>query len=135
MDMQGVSLSPHYPFFKCRKVGTGMQENFYAGTSPVPERGPSLVPEYSSTGLRYRMPKCRCRRHRTRCRCPAMVKYGVISTKYISALCAQLYTHWLRPHNPPPPAFVLILYTRALLVSQDRRHLCVGLGKRSLLVI
>ncbi len=32
-------------------------------------------------------------------------------------------THWLRPRNPPPPAFGL--YTRALLVSQDRRHLFV----------
>jgi hypothetical protein len=34
-------------------------------------------------------------------------------------------THWLRPCNsPPPPAFGLI-YTRPLLVSQDRRHLFV----------
>ena len=35
-------------------------------------RGPSLVPECSGTGLRYRMPECRCRRYRPRCRCPAM---------------------------------------------------------------
>jgi hypothetical protein len=37
-------------------------------------------------------------------------------------------THWPTPHNPPPPhppAFGLIYCTRALLVSQDRRHLFV----------
>ncbi len=34
-------------------------------------------------------------------------------------------THWLRPCTPPP-AFGLILYARALLVSQDRRHLFVN---------
>ncbi len=35
-------------------------------------------------------------------------------------------THWLRPgwDHPRPPAFGLV-YTRALLVSQDRRHLFV----------
>ena len=34
-------------------------------------------------------------------------------------------THWLRPRNSPPfPAFGLI-YMRAVLVSQDRRHLLV----------
>ncbi len=33
-------------------------------------------------------------------------------------------THWLRPRNPPPAPH-LGLYTRALLVSQDRRHLFV----------
>ncbi len=32
-------------------------------------------------------------------------------------------THWLRPHNTPPPH--LDSYTRALLVSQDRWHLLV----------
>ncbi len=37
------------------------------------KRGPSPVPECSGTGLRYRMPERRCRRHRPRCRCPAMV--------------------------------------------------------------
>ncbi len=31
-------------------------------------------------------------------------------------------THWLRPSTPPP---ALGLYTRALLVSQDRRHIFV----------
>jgi hypothetical protein len=31
-------------------------------------------------------------------------------------------THWLRPRNPPH----LGSYTRALLVSQDRRHLFVN---------
>ncbi len=36
-------------------------------------------------------------------------------------------THWLRPRNNPPPPFPTRLgsYTRALLVSQDRRHLFV----------
>jgi hypothetical protein len=34
-------------------------------------------------------------------------------------------THWLRLRNPPPPHPHLGSYTRALLVSQDRRHLCV----------
>ncbi len=33
-------------------------------------------------------------------------------------------THWLRPRNYPPPPH-LGSYTRALLVSQDRRHLFV----------
>ncbi len=86
-----------YPFFKCRNVGlSGIQSvrcrneqkcgyrkqssTGIRGPSPVPEkqsstgiRGPSPVPEWSGTGLRYRMPECRCRRHRPRCRCPAMV--------------------------------------------------------------
>ncbi len=35
-------------------------------------------------------------------------------------------THWLRPRNSlPPPLPLLASYTRALLVSQDRRHLFV----------
>jgi hypothetical protein len=37
-------------------------------------------------------------------------------------------THWLRPRNPPPPPPAIghdIRYTRALLVSKDRRHLLV----------
>jgi hypothetical protein len=34
-------------------------------------------------------------------------------------------THWLRPHNPPPPPQHLGSYTRALLVRQDRRHIFV----------
>ncbi len=33
-------------------------------------------------------------------------------------------THWLRPATPTPPPH-LGSYTRALLVSQDRRHLFV----------
>ncbi len=32
-------------------------------------------------------------------------------------------THWLRPSNPSPPPY-WGSYTRALLVSKDRRHLC-----------
>jgi len=36
------------------------------------------------------------------------------------------YTHWLRLRNPPPPTPPhLGSYTRALLFSQDRRHLFV----------
>jgi hypothetical protein len=34
-------------------------------------------------------------------------------------------SHWLRPATPPPPP-LLGLYTRALLVSQDRQHLFVA---------
>ncbi len=35
------------------------------------------------------------------------------------------WTHWLRPRNPPPftPRIWAHIYMRALLVSQDRRHL------------
>ncbi len=44
--------------------GTGMNKNADAGTSQVPE--------CSGTGLRYRMPECRCRRHRPRYRCSAL---------------------------------------------------------------
>jgi hypothetical protein len=36
-------------------------------------KGPSPVPECPDTGLRCRMPECRCRRHGPRCQCPAMV--------------------------------------------------------------
>jgi hypothetical protein len=44
------------------------------------------------------------------------VNIGVRSLKFIWAPCAQLY---LLAEIPPPP------YTRALLVSQVRRHLFV----------
>jgi hypothetical protein len=37
-------------------------------------------------------------------------------------------THWLRPRNLTPSPPHLGSYTRALLVSQDRRHLFVTLG-------
>ncbi len=50
------------------------------------------------------------------------VKYGVWSPKFIWAPVHSC-TLWLRPRNPPPPQ--LGSYTRALLVSQDRRHLLV----------
>jgi hypothetical protein len=52
--------------------------------SPVPEWTKIPMPEpvqyrnkgpQSGTRLRYRIPECRCRRHRTRCRCPAMGRY------------------------------------------------------------
>jgi hypothetical protein len=52
------------------------------------------------------------------------VKYGVRSPKFVWAL-VHSYTHWLRHHNPPSPH--LGSCTRALLVSQDRRHLLVTL--------
>jgi hypothetical protein len=52
------------------------------------------------------------------------VKEGVRSAKFIWAQCAQLYAHWLRPRNLTPPPH-LGTYKRALLVSQDRRHLFV----------
>jgi hypothetical protein len=50
-------------------------------------------------------------------------KYGVRSTNFIWAPCAQLYSLAENPATPPPPH--LGSYTRALLVSQDRRHLFV----------
>jgi hypothetical protein len=41
-------------------------------------------------------------------------------------MCTAARIHWLRLRNPPPPAFGLIYEgTKALLVSQDRRHLFV----------
>ncbi len=50
----------------------------------------------------------------------AQVKYGVRSPKFIWAPCAQLYS-LAETCNPP----YLGSYTRAPLVSQDRRHLFV----------
>jgi hypothetical protein len=35
------------------------------------------------------------------------------------------FTHWLRPRNAPPPPVHMGSYTRALLVSHERRHLFV----------
>ncbi len=72
-----------YPFFKCRNVGlSGIQSvrlryrnerkcrcRNQSGTGIM---GPSPVPVCSGPGLRYRIPECRCRRHRPRYRCPAM---------------------------------------------------------------
>jgi hypothetical protein len=53
------------------------------------------------------------------------VKYIVRSPKFIWAPVYSC-THWLRPRNTPPPpsAFGLM---KALLVSQDIRHLFVTL--------
>jgi hypothetical protein len=43
---------------------------------------------------------------------------------YLQSLFELLRTaHWLRPRTPPPLPLHLGSYTRALLVSQDRRHL------------
>ncbi len=53
----------------------------------------------------------------------SQVKNIVRSPKFI---WAPVYScsHWLRPRNSPPPPH-LNSFTRALLVSQDRRHLFV----------
>ncbi len=48
----------------------------------------------------------------------AYVKYGIISPKFIWAPCALCIA------EPPPPPH-LGSYTRALFVSQERRHLSV----------
>ncbi len=53
----------------------------------------------------------------------SLVKYGVRNLKFIFAPVYSC-THWLRPRNSPPPPH-LGSYSRALLVSQDRRHLSV----------
>ncbi len=52
---------------------------------------------------------------------------GNCREKLFGLLCTA---HWLRPRNPPPPH--LGSYKRALLVSQDRRHLFVTPGSWSL---
>jgi hypothetical protein len=52
-----------------------------------------------------------------------LVKYGDRSPKFIWVPVYSC-THWLRPLNFPPPPH-LGSYTRALLVSQERRHLFV----------
>ncbi len=52
------------------------------------------------------------------------VKYEVRSPKFIWAPVYSC-THWLRPCNPPPLPQHLGSFTRALLVSHDRRHLFV----------
>jgi hypothetical protein len=50
--------------------------------------------------------------------------HGVICPKYIWALVyVQLFLLTETPQSTPPPH--LVSYTRALLVSQDRRHLFV----------
>ncbi len=53
----------------------------------------------------------------------AQVKYGVRSSNFIWAPCAQLYY----PATPRPPRIWAHICTRVLLVSQDRRHLFVSL--------
>ncbi len=56
-----------------------------------------------------------------------LVKYGVRSRKVYWAPVYCSCTHWLslRPRNSPTFPQHLGSYTRALLVSQDRRHLFV----------
>jgi hypothetical protein len=70
-------------FYQCRYVGLSgirsvrCQNEQYADALVEPLRyrdkgNQSGVPDCSSKGLRYRMPECRCRRHQSRCRCPAL---------------------------------------------------------------
>ncbi len=63
-------------------------------------------------------------------RCLRYVALRYVATSNIELDLQSLFglhvhscTHWLRPSNSP--AFGLIYSTRALLVSQDRRHLFV----------
>ncbi len=65
IDVHGGPL-----FFKCRNVGlSGNQSVRYRNDQKCRCRNRSGA---GIRGLRYRMPECRCRRHRPRCRCPAM---------------------------------------------------------------
>ncbi len=61
------------------------------------------------------------------------VKNGISSPKFMRAPVFSC-THLLRPSNLPPPPH-LGSYTRALLVSQDRRHLFVTLWVRVYIVV
>jgi hypothetical protein len=74
-------ITTNNSFFKCQNVGLcGIPSVRYRNKQKIRcrtqsgtgIRGPSPVPEYSGTCLRYRMLECRCRRHRPQCRCPAM---------------------------------------------------------------
>ncbi len=78
LDVHWVSLSPRKTtsFFNCRNVGlSGIQSVRYWNEqkfrcrkqSGSEIRGPSPVPEWSGTGLRYRMPECRCPAMRMGC--------------------------------------------------------------------
>ncbi len=65
--------------------------------------------------------------------CSVRSSWGGRNTPPISSL--PLCTLWLRLRNPPPPSThppYLGSYTRALLVSQDRRHLFVTLWYKTL---
>ncbi len=50
--------------------------------------------------------------------------YSTSCRESLFRLHAHICTLWLRPRHPPPPPH-LGSYTRALLVSKDRRHLFV----------
>jgi hypothetical protein len=64
----------HSWFLASNQSGTGMKEKCRCrNQSRIGIRGPSPVPGCPGTGLRYRVPECRCRRHRPRFRCPAML--------------------------------------------------------------
>ncbi len=57
----------------------------------------------------------------------SLVKYRARSPRFIWASCPQLYSLAETPHPLSPPSH-LGSYTRALLVSLDRRHLFVTPG-------
>jgi hypothetical protein len=66
--------------------------------------------------------------HAKKCRIyiPCHLRLNVeLELKSLFGLHVHSCTHWPRPRNPPPPHPHLGSYTRALLVSQDRRHLFV----------
>jgi hypothetical protein len=46
-----------------------------------------------------------------------------LDLRSLFGLHVHSYTHWLRPRNPPPP--YVGSHMRAVLNSQDRRHLLV----------
>ncbi len=86
-----------YPFLKCRNVWlSGIRSVWYLNEQKCwcrnqfgTGRGPSVVPECSGTGVRYRMLECQCRQHRPRCQCPAMVKPYFSRIVKISVCCAS----------------------------------------------
>ncbi len=122
-----------YPFHnhqnqQCGRAGrtsfsnAGMLDCPASSQSGTGIRGPSPVPECSSTGLRYRKPEFRCRRHRPRCRCPAMLLIPhSVSSPHVSGHGA-CHTGWGDLHlrslcslspsylssSSPPPSFLRV---------------------------
>jgi hypothetical protein len=99
-----------------KKVLTREKSRFYPSLSSL------ICTSTQTDSLRRVLPLVSSVHFRT---VPSLGKYGVRFPKFIWAPCAQLYTHWLRPRNPPPSPPHLGSYTRALLVSQGRRNLFV----------
>ncbi len=73
------------PFYRQQYGGTGI-------------RVPSPVPDCSGTGLRHRMPECRCWRHRPRCRCPAMKRIQYAAAMMTVHICFQQTSLFLHIH-------------------------------------